>query len=131
MTNADAIAKFYAVLFKFKQKITGKKADGCTKDVEIMLPLKYLSNFRKTLEILLISFEIKPILTWSDKCVLSNNANATTFAITDTKRFVPIVTLSTEDNEKLLEKLKSGFKLEEISTKSISTSTKHIFRFLN
>ena len=96
-----------------------------------MLPLKYLSNFRRTLEIVLISFEIKPILTWSDKCVLSNNANATTFAIADTKPFVPIVTLSTEDNEKLLEKLKSGFKLEEISTKSISTSTKHIFRFLN
>ena len=58
----------------------------------------------------LINCEINLILTWSDKCVLSNDTKATTFAITDTKLYVPVVTLSTQDNGKLLEQLKSGFK---------------------
>ena len=49
-------------------------------------------------------------MTWSDKCVLSNNTKATAFAVTDTKLYVPVVTLSTEDNAKLLQQLKSGFK---------------------
>ena len=60
------------------KKITVKAADGGTKDVEIMVPLKYSSNFWKTLEINLI-------LTWYHKFVLSNDVKATTFAITDTK----------------------------------------------
>ena len=50
----------------------------------------------------LINCEINIILTWSDKCALSNDTKATTFAITDTKLYVPIVTLSTTDNAKLL-----------------------------
>ena len=49
-------------------------------------------------------------MTWSDKCVLSNNTKATAFAVTDTKLYVPVVTLSTQDNAKLLQQLKSGFK---------------------
>ena len=74
-----------------------------------MVPLKYLGNFWGTLGIPLIYCEINLILTWSDKCILSNDAKATTFAITDTKVYVPVVTLSTQDNEKLLQQLKSGF----------------------
>ena len=58
----------------------------------------------------LINCEINLIFTWSEKCVLSNDTKATTFAITDTKRIVPVVILSTQDNAKLLEQLKSGFK---------------------
>ena len=49
-----------------------------------MVPLKYLNNFGRTLEMPLINCEIDLILTWSDKYVLSNNRKATTFAITDT-----------------------------------------------
>ena len=45
----------------------------------------------------LINCEINLILTWSDKCVLSNDTNVTTFAITDTTLYVPVVTLSTQD----------------------------------
>ena len=75
-----------------------------------MVPLKYLSNFWRTLEMSLINCEINLILTWSDKCVLSNDTKATTFATTDTKLYVPVVTLSTQDNANLLEQLKSGFK---------------------
>ena len=58
----------------------------------------------------LIIFEINLILTWSDKCVLSNHAKTATFAITDTKLYAPVVTLSTQDKAKLLQQLKPGFK---------------------
>ena len=53
----------------------------------------------------LINCEINPILTWSEKCVLSNDTKVTTFAITDTKIYVRVVTLSTQDNAKLLQQL--------------------------
>ena len=60
--------------FKYKVKITGKTpAYGDTKDVEIIVPLKYLSNFWRTLEILLINFEVNLILTWSKDCVITNS----------------------------------------------------------
>ena len=77
-----------------------------------MVSLKYLSNFWRTLEMLLINCKINLIQTWPANCVISNPAanQYTTFAITDTKLYAPVVTLSTEDNAKLLEQLKSGFK---------------------
>ena len=50
------------------------------------------------------------MLTWSSTCVIANTTGAGSFAITDTKLYVPVVTLSTQDNAKLLEQLKSGFK---------------------
>ena len=76
-----------------------------------MVPLKYLSNFWRTLERPLINCEINFILTWPANCVISNavaNQN-TTFAITDQKLYVLVVTLLTDDNAKLLEQLKLGF----------------------
>ena len=75
-----------------------------------MVSLKYLSKLWRTFEMPLINCEINLILTWSEKCVLSNDAKATTFAITDTKLYVPIVTLSIQYNANLLQQLKSGFK---------------------
>ena len=60
--------------FKSKVKITGKTpADGNTKNVEIIVPLKYLSNFWKTLELPLISCEVNLLLTWSRYCVITNS----------------------------------------------------------
>ena len=97
--------------FKSKMKITGNTPNnGNTKDVEIIVPLKYLSNFQRTLEMPLINFEINLILTWSSTCVITNSTGARRFAITDTKLYVLAVTLSTQDNAKLLQQLKSGFK---------------------
>ena len=97
--------------FKSKVKITGKtRNNGNTKDVEIIVPLKYLSNFWRTLEMPLINCEVNLILTWSKDCVITNSTGAGKFAITETKLYVPVVTLSTEDNAKLLQQLKSGFK---------------------
>ena len=83
--------------FKSKVKITGKTPnDGNEKDVEIMVPLKYLSNFWRSLEMPLINCEVNLILTWSPTCVITNSNGAGTFAITDTKLYVPVVTLSTQ-----------------------------------
>ena len=79
----------------------------------MMVPLKYLSNFWRTLEMPLINCEVELILTWSADCVIiqTNVANqAPTFTITDTNLYVPVVTLSTQDNAKLLPQLKSDFK---------------------
>ena len=97
--------------FKSKIKITGKTpAAGNEKDVEIMVPLKYLSNFWRTLEMLLINCEVNLILTWSSTCVITNFTGAATFEITNTKLYAPVVTLSTQDYSKLLQELRSGFK---------------------
>ena len=97
--------------FKSKVKITGKTPDdGNTKIVQIIVPLKYLSNFWRTLEMPLINCEVNLILTWSKDCVITNSTGEGKFAITETKLYVPVITLSTKDNAKLLQQLKSGFK---------------------
>ena len=97
--------------FKSKVKITGKNPNnGNTKDVETTMPLKYLSNLWRTLEMPLINCEVNLILTWSKDCVITNSTGEGKFKITETKLYVPVVTLSTQDNAKLLQQLKSGFK---------------------
>ena len=97
-------------------------------DVKIVLPFKYLSYFWRSLNIPLINWEVELILTWLRTCVLINkstrdadngadpivyeidNPEDATFEITDTKLYVPVVTLSKEKDIKLLEQLKTGFK---------------------
>ena len=97
--------------FKSKTKITGETpADDDKKDVEIMVPLKYLSNFWRTLEMPLINCEVNPILAWSSAYVIADSTGAGTFEIARIKIYVPVVTLSTKDNAKLLQQLKSAFK---------------------
>ena len=79
---------------KSKIKITeNTPADGNTKDVEIIIPLKYLSNFWKTLKMPLINCEVNLNLTWSSTFFITNSTGAETFATTDTKLYVPVVTL--------------------------------------
>ena len=93
--------------------MTRQAGDDRTKNVEIIVPQKYVSNFWRTLEMPLINCDINLILTWSTNCVIVStnvaNQNAT-IEKTDTKLYVPVVTLSTQDNSKLLQQLKSGFK---------------------
>ena len=97
--------------FKSKVKITGKTPNSDNKkNVEIMVPLKYLSNFWRTLEIPLINCEVNLILTWSSTCVITNPTGAGTFEITNTKRYVLVVSLSIQEKAKFLQQLKSGFK---------------------
>ena len=97
--------------FKSKIKITGyTPANGNTKGVEIIVPLKYLSNSCRTLEMSLINCEVNFILTCSSTCVITNSTGAGTFVITDAKRYAPIVTLATQGNVKLLQQFKFAFK---------------------
>ena len=91
--------------------------------VKIVAPLKYLSNFWRTLGMPSINCEIELILTWSRNCVItslerraitatrrySSLANVT-LEVKDTKLYVPVVTLSKKNDKKILEQLKSGFK---------------------
>ena len=83
--------------FSFKTRITGQiNDDGEINGVEIMVPLKYLSSFWRTIEMPLINCEIEPILDWSANCVIINTNNANqvpTFTITETTIYVPVVTL--------------------------------------
>ena len=92
--------------FDLKVKMTGQTGDNGTKNVEIMVPLKYLSNFWRTLQMPLINCEITLLLTWSASCVIVSTDNANQ----NTKLYVPVVTLSQQGNEELLEQLQSGFK---------------------
>ena len=136
-TGGGHIAKTYSIRnsksFDYKKSITGTLEDDKTeKEAESVLPLKVLSNFCKTLDMPLINCEINLILTWSENCVLTskaqrdkvigassdknpqfseiNNPENATFKMTDTKLYVPNVTLSTKDDNNFLEQLKSGFK---------------------
>ena len=59
-----------SILFKFKTKIAGRIGNDGRKNVKIRVPLKYLSNFWRTLGMPLISLEIKFILTWSERCFI-------------------------------------------------------------
>ena len=114
--------------FKYKAIITGKTPENndSLTNVKVVIPLKYLSNFWRSLNIPLINCEIELILTWSKNCVLvdmpirdaGNNNNPLAivaptgleFQITGTKLYDPVVTLSKENDIKLLEQSKSGFK---------------------
>ena len=128
--------------FKYKNKITGNTynvdagAQGHdvnkngTQEVELTIPLKYLGNFWRALNIPLFSCEVSLELKWEKNCVITsleqrqvdagppvvrdNAPTGATLAINDCKLYVPAVTLSKDDKTKLLTNLKSGFKREII-----------------
>ena len=143
LDNNDNIIDFPANnnnsnLFKFKQQITGQTGNGGTKDVEISVPLKYLSNFWRTIEMLLINCKITLRLTCSKKSILVAGTAANQvpkFRITKTKLYVPVVTLSTQENIKLLKQLESGFKRtinwNKYQPIKNTTCAKQIFRCFN
>ena len=78
--------------------------------MKVVVPLKYLSNFWRSLEIPLINCKVGLSLRWNENCVLSNVVANPTFKITDAKLYVPVVTLLTEGNAKLSKLLTEGFK---------------------
>ena len=103
----------YSASCKFKQQIRGQTGNGSTKDVAVMVPLKYRSNFWRTLEMPLTNCEICLELKWFKNCIvvagIAANQNPR-FQINDTKFYVPPVTLSTQENIKLQKQLESDFK---------------------
>ena len=98
--------------FKYKVELLGDAVHAggiARRNVKVAVPLKYLSNFFRSLEIPLINCKIKLNLTWKKECVLSNQAGAAVFIINDTKMYVPFVTLSKEDNKDFIEQENKGF----------------------
>ena len=107
--------------------------------MELAIPLKYLGNFLRALNIPLISCEVSLELKWNKNCVITsleerqvdagppvvrdNSPTGATLAINDCKLYIPVVTLSKDDETKLLSNLKSGFKREIIWNKYRSQMT--------
>ena len=120
--------------FKYKNKIVGNTYNATagdnilgTKKIEIAIPLKYLGNFWRALIIPLISCEVSLESKWNKNCIVTSKeerqvyagppvVNGTTtgatLSITKCELYVPVVTLSKDDEVKLLTDLKSGFKRE-------------------
>ena len=124
--NADPITNSES--FKYKSSITGKTSNAnngteqgntkTRKNLETVVPLKYLSNFWRSLVISLINCEVSLTLNWSENCVLTDittqgaraaqgdnparpticAATSEIFKITDTQLYVPVVTFSTKDD---------------------------------
>ena len=143
--------------FKYKNKITGNTYNvlvgaagydatkNGTKDIELAILLKYLGNFWRALNMPLISCEVSLELKWNKNCVITslerrqagarprdNAPTGATLDITDCKLYTPVVTLSKDDEIKLLTNLKSGFKREIIWNKYRSQmSTEAIDNNLN
>ena len=113
--------------FKYKVELLGNPVlDGniTKRSVKVVVPLKYLSNFFRSLEMPLINRKIKLNLTWKKDCVLSNQAGDAVFIINDTKMYVPVVTLSKENNKGFTEPQNKGFQRSiywnEYKTKEIN-----------
>ena len=146
--NFDNIKVVNSNTFNYKNKIIGNTYnlhagdDGYdvnkngAQEVELAIPLKYLGNFWRALNIPLISCEVSLELKWNKNCVITsleqreigggnrdNTPTAATLAINNCKLYVPAVTLSKDDDFKLLTNLKSGFNREIIWNKYRSQMT--------
>ena len=125
--------------FKYKVKLLGNPVlDGniAKRSVKVVVPLKYLSSFFRSPEIPLINCKIKLNLTWKKECVLSTGAGDAVFIINDTKMYVPVVTLSKEDNIDFIERQNKGFQRSiywnEYKTKEINENADaNVFKYVN
>ena len=110
INNADVTNNNNAPSFKEKASIIGNRENNGRKNgVKMDVPLKCLSNFWRSLEMPLSNCKVELSLKWYERCLLTV-ANIATFKISDAKLYVPIVTLSVEDNSKLSKLLNEGFK---------------------
>ena len=110
LNNADVTNDDNAPSFKHKaSRISNTEANGTKNGLKIAVPLKYLSNFWRSLEMPLIDCKVELSLKWYETCLITA-ATTATFTITDAKLYVPIVTLTVEDNSKLSKLLNEGFK---------------------
>ena len=129
--------------FKYKVNLLGNPVPTnliVKRNLKVVVPLKYLSNFFRSLEMPLINCKTKLNLTWKKECVLSNQAGEAVFIINDTKLYVPAVTLSKEDNKDFIEQQNKGFQRSiywnEYKTKEIienvdANNPANIVRYIN
>ena len=102
--------------FKYKIKLLGNidqlAADAARVgrlNVKVVVPLKYLSSFFRSLEMPLINCKIELNVAWKKECVLSTAADEAVFIINDTRLYIPVVTLSKEGNKDFIEQQNKGF----------------------
>ena len=125
--------------FKYKVSLLGNPvaANNIARiNVKVVVPLKYLSNFFRSLEMPLINCKIKLNLTWKKECVLSTDDGNAVFIINDTKMYVPVVTLSKEDNKDFIEQKNEGFQRSvywnEYKTKEINENADaNVIQYIN
>ena len=125
--------------FKCKVELLGDPVldgDVAKRSLKVFVSLRYLSNFFRSLEMPLINCKIKLNLTWKKKCVLSTDAGDAVFIINDTKMYVPVVTLSKEDNKDFIEQQNKGFRRSiywnEYKTKEINEDADaNVFKYIN
>ena len=139
----DAIADLTADnsdSFKYKISLLGNPVVAnniARRSVKVVVPLKYLSNFFRSLEMPLINCEIKLNLTWKKECVLSTGGGDAVFIINDKKLCVPVVTLSKEDNKDFIEQKDKKFQRsiywnEINNTKEINEDADaNVFKYIN
>ena len=105
-------------------------------NVKVVVPLKYLSNFFRSLQMPLINCKIKINLTWKKECVLSTDVGNSVFIVNDTKMYVPVVTLSKENNKDFIEQQDKSFQRSiywnEYKTKEINENADaNVFKHIN
>ena len=106
------LAADYSSSFKYKVSLLDNPALAgaiAKRSVKVVVPLKYLSIFFRSLEMPLINCKIKLNLTWKKECVFPTGDGEAVFIINDTKLYVPVVTLSKEDNKDFIEPQNKGF----------------------
>ena len=131
--------------FKYKVNLLGNPvvANNVARlNVKVIVPLKYLINFSRSLEMPLINCKIKLNLTWKKECVLSTDdddddeADNPVFIINDAKLYVPVVTLAIGDNEDFIEQQNKGFQRSiywnEYKTKlRTENADANVFKYIN
>ena len=136
---ANNLTQNNSTSFDYKIKLLGNPEvanNVARRNVKIVVPLKYLSDFFRSLKMPLINCKIKLNLTWKRKCILSNQRGDAVFIINDTKLYVPVVTLSKEDNKGFIEQQNKGFQRSiywnEYKTKEQNEDADaNVFKYIN
>ena len=126
--------------FRCKAALVGETKDAVSgtnssvKDAKIVVPLKYLSNYWRSLEMPLINCKVYLELNWIEDCILSSAGDSAKFEITDAKLHVPV---STEDSANLAKQLNEGFKRSvywnsyETKPSKVIEQGKNLYELLN
>ena len=133
--NSDSL-KYKIKLLGNVTEVAGDAAGVRRLNVKVVVPFKYLSNFFRSLEMPLINCKIKLNLTWKKECVLSTGDGEAVFIINDTKLYVPVVTLSKEDNKDFIEQQNKRFQRSiywnEYKTKEIiENADANVFKYIS